>query len=768
MKVEPPGGDPLRRWTASGARPRAGEDGALFRFLNAAQALASSRISARRRPCARSRSPAPTSWSRAGRRRDRSGSTRSRASAPRPRAGVDLAVRPRRAVGDAARDRVHAPGRVAARSACRGLPERGPFRRRRAHRRVVRRHLRRGRRRWRRRGARGAGHGEHVDVSLLEVDDVAAMTTTSTSSGAVRSPRARGSAQPIEIPSIEPSARRLRRLLHQHAASSSTDFLRADRAARAGARTRRWRRPRAHGAPAPSGAAIVHAWTRAHTIAEIVERATLLRIPVAPIGNGRPRRRVSTSWSRAACSRATRRRLRAAAPPYRLDGARAAAARAGAAPRRARRRQSSCATPRRPARRRGRAPALPLAGLRVVDFTAFWAGPVGHPACSPRSAPTSSRSSRSSGPTACASRRVRAQRVLVGVERRSSTARTRASATSRSTSPTARRRAAARGWSSAPTRWSRTSRRARDGATSASTGTRLAPRNPRLRLRAHAGLRARRALARPRRLRADDGAAHRPGLDDRLSATIRRASARRRAIRSRGMHAAFALLLALARARAQRPRQLVEVRDGRGGAQRRRRAGDRVLGLRRAARARRQPRRRSRHRRASTPCRGGGARWLALSVASDAQWRALVARSAIPAWARDPALATPPAGVPRTTPSTRAARALAAARAARRPWSRSSPRGSPPPRCSTRASTHRTRSSPRAASSRRRRAPGGRHARAPGAAVPLRQRGALAPHARADARPAQARGPARAARPRRRRHRAPRADGVIGDRPEGA
>src|SRR6185369_9604342 len=32
--------------------------------------------------------------------------------------------------------------------------------------------------------------------------------------------------------------------------------------------------------------AMIHAWTRRHTVAEIVERATALRIPVAPIGNG--------------------------------------------------------------------------------------------------------------------------------------------------------------------------------------------------------------------------------------------------------------------------------------------------------------------------------------------------------------------------------------------------------------------------------------------------------------------------------------------------
>src|SRR5262245_57768914 len=34
LKVEEPGGDPLRRWTASRRELPPGEDGALFRFLN--------------------------------------------------------------------------------------------------------------------------------------------------------------------------------------------------------------------------------------------------------------------------------------------------------------------------------------------------------------------------------------------------------------------------------------------------------------------------------------------------------------------------------------------------------------------------------------------------------------------------------------------------------------------------------------------------------------------------------------------------------------
>ncbi len=37
IKVEAPEGDPLRRWSASGAEVKAGEDGALFSFLAGAK-----------------------------------------------------------------------------------------------------------------------------------------------------------------------------------------------------------------------------------------------------------------------------------------------------------------------------------------------------------------------------------------------------------------------------------------------------------------------------------------------------------------------------------------------------------------------------------------------------------------------------------------------------------------------------------------------------------------------------------------------------------
>lgn len=62
IKVEAPEGDPLRRWSASGAQIGPDEDGALFSFL----AGGKQSVVATRRPTARSWmicSPRPTLWS---------------------------------------------------------------------------------------------------------------------------------------------------------------------------------------------------------------------------------------------------------------------------------------------------------------------------------------------------------------------------------------------------------------------------------------------------------------------------------------------------------------------------------------------------------------------------------------------------------------------------------------------------------------------------------------------------------------------------------
>jgi crotonobetainyl-CoA:carnitine CoA-transferase CaiB-like acyl-CoA transferase len=120
---------------------------------------------------------------------------------------------------------------------------------------------------------------------------------------------------------------------------------------------------------------IIHAWTRERTVDEIVERATLMRIPAAPIGDGRTLPRMDHFVARGVFVENPGGFLQPR-PPYRL--AKAPLRPVGAAPKlgqhdREVRAELGSARPRAPLGQGG--PALPFAGLRVIDLTAFWAGP---------------------------------------------------------------------------------------------------------------------------------------------------------------------------------------------------------------------------------------------------------------------------------------------------------------------------------------------------------------------------------------------------------
>jgi crotonobetainyl-CoA:carnitine CoA-transferase CaiB-like acyl-CoA transferase len=126
---------------------------------------------------------------------------------------------------------------------------------------------------------------------------------------------------------------------------------------------------------------MIHSWTRERTVEEIIEVATLLRIPVAPVGNGKILPEIDHLVERGVFVESpggflqpriphllTKSQLRPFSPAPGLgqhtqeilgERAEPGLADAGHAP---------------PSPREN--PTLPLAGLRVVDLTAFWAGPV--------------------------------------------------------------------------------------------------------------------------------------------------------------------------------------------------------------------------------------------------------------------------------------------------------------------------------------------------------------------------------------------------------
>lgn len=115
---------------------------------------------------------------------------------------------------------------------------------------------------------------------------------------------------------------------------------------------------------------LVHAYTTAHTTDEIIEFASMLRIPVAPIGNGRDTPRIDQFIERGVFIDDPTGEFRMPRRPWRMNGEPLPRPRpapplgTGAPP---------APAPQRPSPTGD--PDLPLAGLRVVDATAWWAGP---------------------------------------------------------------------------------------------------------------------------------------------------------------------------------------------------------------------------------------------------------------------------------------------------------------------------------------------------------------------------------------------------------
>jgi len=224
------------------------------------------------------------------------------------------------------------------------------------------------------RRAVASGLGEHVDVSLCEAMSIAGTMYADLSNSLTGRPPVEGTpARTVEIPSIEPTAdgwvgfntntaqqfRDFCLLIERPDLGDDPELARI---------TGRWKRM-------DEWNAAVRAWTTRHTTAEIVERAALLRIPVAPVNDARSVLRHEQLAARGAFVRNPSGGFLQPRAPWLLDGRpppppgtvprageHTGAVRRAAAPRRGLR----CARPGDP---------LPLAGVRVLDATAWWAGP---------------------------------------------------------------------------------------------------------------------------------------------------------------------------------------------------------------------------------------------------------------------------------------------------------------------------------------------------------------------------------------------------------
>jgi crotonobetainyl-CoA:carnitine CoA-transferase CaiB-like acyl-CoA transferase len=366
-KIEPPAGDPLRRWSASGARP-ADADGALFQFLNAGK-----------------KSVVLDLEDRGDRERlldlvagadlviedfgpgglARRGLSVESLQERRASLGV-VSISPWGATGPWA-ERPATEWTLQAAigmTARRGLPERGPVG---CGGRVGE---------WvagsyaavgavcAARSAFRTGTGLHVDLSMFEAM-LLCMTQYHDFAGQLF-----GTPLPqyVDTPSIEPAKdgwvgfatitaqqwkdfcalverpdiAEIKRYFHTDERMKDLDFI--------------------HG--------MIRGWTRERTVDEIVELASAMRIPVSPIGDGENLPRTDHFVARGVFERHPGGFV-APRVPYRLE--RVPARTPAAAPRLGEhsRRPAWQAIAREP---RGGG-ALPFAGLRVVDLSAFWAGP---------------------------------------------------------------------------------------------------------------------------------------------------------------------------------------------------------------------------------------------------------------------------------------------------------------------------------------------------------------------------------------------------------
>ncbi|UCE86909.1 MAG: CoA transferase, partial [Deltaproteobacteria bacterium] len=118
---------------------------------------------------------------------------------------------------------------------------------------------------------------------------------------------------------------------------------------------------------------IMRGWLMNKTTAEVIERASLLRIPVAPICNGETVQTHEQLVARGVFGPAAGGRFAQPRRPYRIDDVDPPPPRP--APRLGEHTQSAAFTSERPARAIDSSDRLPLTGLRILDLTAWWAGP---------------------------------------------------------------------------------------------------------------------------------------------------------------------------------------------------------------------------------------------------------------------------------------------------------------------------------------------------------------------------------------------------------
>lgn len=223
--------------------------------------------------------------------------------------------------------------------------------------------------------ARRTGCGEHIDVAVADVMGIAATTF----SDLAHSMRGGGHefdkvARSVEAPSIEPASDGWVGFNTNTALQYQGFALMIERPDLIDTE---WSQIGQRAARLDEWNAMVHPWTSRHTVAEIIKAASELRVPVAEVNDGRGVLDNEQFAARGVFVENPGGFLQPR-PPYLMDG--------GGEPQPARRapglgeHNGTVESRPRPlpssaGRDVDRPPALPLAGMRVVDLTGWWAGP---------------------------------------------------------------------------------------------------------------------------------------------------------------------------------------------------------------------------------------------------------------------------------------------------------------------------------------------------------------------------------------------------------
>jgi len=377
IKVEPPEGDPLRRWSATGA-DLGDQDGALFRYLNASK-----------RSVVGTLEEPGTNAARESRGDDEIGtliasadlliedlsvSAYDRLALLEKHPGlVLLSITPFGLTGPMAEN---AATEFTIQAECgsiggRGRPESEPYQ---AGGRIIA---------WTGgcfasvaalaaiRRSQATGHGEHIDFSLHAVAAQATNTYIDLMWGILGRPPATGAFQSFETPSVEPTRDGFVGF-NAYTAQQMSDFLllierpelresgEFDQFVQRLSRITEWEE-------------ILHAHSRQHTTDELIESAQLFRIPVSPVCNGQTVLEVEQLKARGVFIEDPSGGFKRPIPPYRFDGHKLASPRA--APRLGEH-NGRIESRARPAPKPTGVPGLPLAGMRIIDTTSWWAGPM--------------------------------------------------------------------------------------------------------------------------------------------------------------------------------------------------------------------------------------------------------------------------------------------------------------------------------------------------------------------------------------------------------